>query len=255
MNIKYLLGSIIAAPLLPIMYFQGKRIKKRVPSLPEATGSSGSTANSSNQKLQLITIGESTIAGVGVETHEQGFTGALARTLGESLHTDVDWRVYARSGYTIKQVTKKIIPKIEEEKLDLIVIGMGGNDAFELNSPRQCKMDLIEMIATLRNRFGNIPIVFNNMPPIKDFPAFTPLIKFVIGNLVEFYGEKLDEICSEQPNVYFASEIIKLSHWIEHLDHKYTPDDFFSDGVHPSKLSYQTWGSEMAKLVVTQVMK
>ncbi|PTL98093.1 MAG: GDSL family lipase, partial [Candidatus Arcticimaribacter sp.] len=67
MNIKYILGTIIAIPLLPLLYFQGRRIKKRVPRLPVATGETGLCSSSSENTLRMLTIGESTIAGVGVK--------------------------------------------------------------------------------------------------------------------------------------------------------------------------------------------
>jgi hypothetical protein len=43
--------------------------------------------------LNLITIGESKIAGVGVKTHEEGFTGSLAMELSVLLGCDVRWKV------------------------------------------------------------------------------------------------------------------------------------------------------------------
>ena len=85
MNTKYLLGSILALPLLPVMYFQGKRIKASVPNLPEAKGTAGIAVANSEHSMNLLTIGESTIAGVGVETHEEGFTGTLAKELAKKV--------------------------------------------------------------------------------------------------------------------------------------------------------------------------
>jgi hypothetical protein len=47
------------------------------------------------------------------------------------------------------------------------------------------------MIDELRARFPEAPIAFTNMPPIREFPAFTPLIQRTIGGLVELHGEAL----------------------------------------------------------------
>ena len=79
---------------------------------------------------------------MGVDYHKNGFTGALANTLSRELENNINWRVYARSGYTVKQLCKKIVPKIEESSTDIIVIGMGGNDAFTLNSPKKWVTDI-----------------------------------------------------------------------------------------------------------------
>jgi lysophospholipase L1-like esterase len=254
MNLKYTLGAIVSFPLLPIMFFQGKKIRKSVPTLPEAEGTEGVAFNNSNKTIKLITIGESTIAGVGVRTHEEGFTGTLAKVLGQKMGVNIAWRVYARSGYTAKRVVEKIVPKITESQCDLLVVGLGGNDSFTLNTPTKWRLHIAQLIDSLQVKFPNTPIVFTNMPPIKAFPAFTSLIKFTIGNLGEILGETLADLVANKPNVYYISDIITVEKWIKKLDFKAEYKDFFSDGVHPSGLTYQTWAKEVAGFIAEKKM-
>ncbi len=249
MNLKFILGSIIAIPLLPIMYYQGKKVRSNIPKLPEAEGTTGVEAADSEKHFKVLFLGESTIAGVGVATHDEGFCGTLSKELSKLLHATIDWKVYAKSGYTAKQVEKRIVPKIEDSDVNLIVIGLGGNDAFTLNNPDRWKADVKKLIDTLRSKFGTTPIIFANMPPIKEFPAFTKLIKFILGNLVELHGEELKKLVEKEPNTYYTSEIIKLDTWIKKLEFKVSREAFFSDGVHPSKLTYQTWAKEVAAFI------
>jgi len=233
------------------MYFQGKKIRTRVPSLPEASGTEGESIfkNTHKPTINLLTIGESTIAGVGVDSHEKGFTGSLAQTLGSIYQTNVKWKVYAKSGYTAAKVAHKIIPKITEANINLIVVGLGGNDAFTLNTPSKWKKDIITLIAELKNKFPAVYIVFCNMPPIKEFPAFTPIIKFTIGNLVEILGEELHKLTIDDQQVFYFGKKITLKDWVDRLGTGVKSSDFFSDGVHPSTLTYQTWGMELAKAI------
>jgi lysophospholipase L1-like esterase len=252
-KLKYVVGLIISFPLLPFLYFQGKNIRKKVPKLAEASKPKGLINGTFESTLQLLTIGESTIAGVGVKEHKEGFTGALANTLSKNLNCNVNWRVYARSGYTAKQLCTKIIPKIEETTADLIVVGIGGNDAFTLNSPNKWNDDLEKLIHLLQDKFPKTPIFFANMPPIKEFPAFTKSIKFVIGNLVEILGAKLQILAEKKANVYYNAEVITLQAWSKRNKiATNTPKVYFSDGVHPSKLTYQVWGKEMADFIIRQ---
>ncbi len=250
-TIKYILGVILSIPLLPILYFQGKLIRKRVPSLPEAKGNEGLINTGAHRELRLISIGESTIAGVGVDTHDEGFTGAMARELATRFQANIRWKVYAKTGYTAKKVVHKLLPKIEEKDVDIIVIGLGGNDAFTLNHPKRWEFHIIQLIKELRGKFTNGIIIFTNMPPIKEFPAFTWLIKFIIGNLVEILGQELEEVVINFENVFYHAQTITLKDWKEKMNVSAQPSDFFSDGVHPSKLTYQTWAKDVSDFMMS----
>ncbi len=254
MNIKYTLGAALSLPLLPILYLQGNKVKNSIPKLPEAAEPEGFVNINAKENLRIITIGESTIAGVGVRTHEEGFSGTLAKNLANALQKNVYWNVYAKSGYTAKLVLERLLPKISIENPDLIVIGLGGNDSFRLNSPKKWGQDIDNLILSLKLKFKNTPIVFTNIPPIKDFPAFTSLIKFTIGNLSEILGDTLEKQLKKYDDVYFNAEKITLKGWIAKFNLKNTPAAFFSDGVHPSLLTYQTWAVDMANFIHKNVL-
>jgi lysophospholipase L1-like esterase len=187
---------------------------------------------------------------VGVSTHDEGFAGRLSELL--SIHSDasVEWKVYAKSGYTAKNLKDIIIPSIDERTVDLIVIGLGGNDAFTLNTPWAWKKTIRELILDLRAKFENVPIVFMNMPPIKEFPAFTWLMKNSIGNLVEIFGNELAEAVKEFDHVYFHSRRISFHDWETRFQLTEEGAQFFSDGVHPSKLTYQTWAKDISMFII-----
>ena len=48
------------------------------------------------------------------------------------------------------------------------------------------------------------------MPPIKRFPAFTPLIKRVVGSHVELLGRSLDHVTEPMPNVFYYARVIEI---------------------------------------------
>mgnify|MGYP003147440965 CR=1 FL=1 len=250
MSFKYYLGFLFSIPLLPILYFDGKKIRKNVPRLLEAKNPKGYIKKDVAKTLKLLIIGESTIAGVGVDYHKTGFAGTLAKTLAEENNVSVLWRVYAKSGYTAKLIRKRLLPQIEDTTADIIVIGLGGNDAFNLNSPGVWILQINLLIKKLKRRFPKTPIYFTNMPPIKEFPAFTKSLKFVIGNLVEVLGKRLHRNVKRRENVYYNNEVISLDSWSEKYNLDNDISTFFSDGVHPSKLTYQIWGKDMAHYIM-----
>lgn len=248
-TLKYLVGAGMALPLLPLLYRQAMRVKASVPRLPEAERPYGEVNVADTPPFRLLLIGESTLAGVGVKTHEEGFAGTLATAIGHGVGRRVQWRVYARSGYTASKKLEWLLPQIEEEAADLIVIGTGGNDAFKLSTPWGFRRAAGKMIDELRKRFPETPIAFTNMPPIREFPAFTPLIQRTIGGLVELHGETLEREVAQRSNVYFNHQVLHLKEWADRLGLPHDPQPFFSDGVHPSRLTYQTWARDFAEFL------
>lgn len=249
MNLKHLALLTYSAPLLPLLYYQGKRIRASVPKLPEAKGTSGFVTNGPEEK-SILFVGESTIAGVGADTHEEGFCGTFAKTYSKETGYSVKWHVYAKSGYTARKVRKILLPKITEESPDLIVIGLGGNDAFTFNSPAKWIEEIDKIIQELQDRFPSAEILFANMPPIKEFPAFTLAIKSTIGNLVEILGTELNKLVQKKDRVYYYADRITLKKWMAFAPENSQYSDFYSDGVHPSKLTYQVWSEQLAKYFI-----
>ncbi len=255
-SMKNLVTQITTFFLSPILYLQGKQIRKKVPILPEAANPEGyiNPKKPASEKETLphktiISIGESTIAGVGVINHQDGFTAALANEIAKKLDTTIHWKVYARSGYTAKHIAKRTLKKIEEQNIDLIVIGLGGNDAFTLSSLKKWNKHINQIITTLRSNHPKTPIVFLNMPPIKEFPAFTKIIKLTIGSWVEMLGRSLKQTIKQHNNVHYNSLVIRLKDWIHKVPGPIKANTFFSDGVHPSQLTYKLWAEETAHFI------
>jgi hypothetical protein len=60
-QILYVLGSILLLPFLPILIFLGKKVRKSVPELPEASENIIGKIDGTGGEIRLLTICESTI--------------------------------------------------------------------------------------------------------------------------------------------------------------------------------------------------
>lgn len=184
------------------------------------------------------------MAGVGVRNHADGFTGKVAENLAERLNVNIQWKVYARSGYTVNEISRKLVPTINEQEVHLIFLGVGANDAFQLRSPSRWIGELNQCLTLLRTKYPRAMIVCLNLPPIKDFPAFTPLMRGIMGNLIQWYGEALNDSKLHPSQVYVLNKPI----FINESNQRYSRKEikafgFFSDGVHPSEKAYCLWAS------------
>ena len=89
MRKNYFIHLLKSIPLLPIIYFQGKKIKKEIQFLPEAKEPEGSVNINSATTLKVLFIGESSFAGVGSDFHKNSFAIPIAKMvqiIPESIH-------------------------------------------------------------------------------------------------------------------------------------------------------------------------
>ena len=255
MRKNYFIHLLKSIPLLPIIYFQGKKIKKEIQFLPEAKDPEGFVDINSDQTLKVLFIGESSFAGVGSDFHKNSFAGYFSRELSAAFHCSVDWKVYAKTGYNVEKVHQRIIPKISETQCDLLVIGIGANDSFEFTQPKKWLENIQLLIDSLRKKFPETPISFAQLPTIEAFPALTKEMQFVLGNHKDLLAQYLYSKTSKNKNIYFPTNKVDIQKWMQLLNDNQTIADFFSDGIHPSELTYKMWAKESVQFLLDSKLK
>ena len=248
----YWLGMLGLVPFLPILHWQGKRIRANIPNLGEAQEPQG-IAGKCLQPIRLLAIGESAIAGVGVSTHKDGMVGHMAAYLSRFTGRSVDWEVVAKSGYTARQVKEILVPKLPEKNYDLLVIGLGGNDTFNAHSPLRWQRDLKKLLAAIRLRQPGVPILFSNLPPVGEFPAFSSSLKFIFRRIASGLDQALAQLVEKEKQVWYCRKQIKFEEWRKRVSAEYQIADFFSDGIHPSSMTYRLWGEELANFTFREI--
>ena len=247
-------GNIfMAIPILPLLYWQGKQAKSAVPDLPSAKNPKGVVKKTGASKsLQILSLGESAFAGVGLKQHQKSITGILAQSLAKQLKQNVNWEVIAKSGYNLEQVIKELVPLIPSTKIDLIVIGMGANDTFEIHFPSKWEKDMKALLLAIRRQQPDCPIVIAHLPPVHQFPVLSPLLQWFMGNFIQQYHAVNQSITSITPNTYYISDRIDFDNWSDKLPDGLSKEDLFCDGVHPSEFAHQIWGEEIAAFTIEQ---
>ena len=249
-QLLFFLGAILIIPFLPLLIWQGKRLRARIPELPEAEGPNNGIEGEGSKAIQLLVLGESTMAGVGVETQKDGISRTIAEGLAQHYKQAVHWQVIARSGYNAAQVREELVPQIKSEPIDIIIIGLSVNDTVERNSPLGWKRDLIKLIRAIRERQASCPIVLIHRGPVEYFPAFPPIFKLILGSLIKLQWQAISNLPQEIDNFHLIKHVILPDNWQAKVDFPTTAEDFFSDGVHPSKLTYQLWAEEVVEFIV-----
>jgi lysophospholipase L1-like esterase len=234
----YLVGGAIVLPFLPFLFWQGKRVRKKVGRLPDATGETVGHFGNFEEALNLLAIGESTVAGVGAKTHTEALAGQLAKFLSLETRKSVRWHALGESGITARETLQRLIPHLPEAEMDLVVVGLGGNDTFKVNSPERWRRDMTEIIETLREKYPNSAILLANSPRVIDFPVLPQPLKFVLWRVSRLQHAVGKSLANAEENVFYFDEA-------ETVDER-----FFSDGVHPSEYGYALWSEAMIKFLL-----
>jgi lysophospholipase L1-like esterase len=164
--------------LLPIALVQGLWVRQTVPRLPPARGRRGAFG-AGPRSLSIVGIGDSIVAGVGVDRQEQALLGHLARRLHERTGRPVRWQARGLNGADSATILERIVPRAPAA--DLYVLSAGVNDAVRGLSPARFARHVTGMVHALQERSPTASIVFAGIPPLERFPALPWPLAALLG--------------------------------------------------------------------------
>lgn len=237
----YVIGGIILLPTLPFFYWQGQRVRKRVGRLPDAVGATVGQFGDGDEPINMLALGESTVAGVGAANHEEALGGQLAKFWSLEIGKSVRWHVVGESGITAGETVRRLVPLLPEIEMDLIVVALGGNDTFKVSSPNRWLINMSKLVSILQEKYPNAVILLANTPRVIDFRALPASLKFILWRVSKLHHENAKNLEKSFENVYYFDEAASV------------PDEFFSDGVHPSTIGYTIWAEAMIKFLAKKM--
>lgn len=165
--------------LLPLALAQGLWVRRTVPRLPPAAGHCGTCGAGSGGVLRVVGVGDSIIAGVGVEHQDSALLGHFARRMHEHYNRPVHWRARGLNGADSRMIRERIAPVAPAA--DVYLISAGVNDAVRGVSVARFSENLAEVAATLRRKSPQAALVFVGIPPLDRFPALPWPLGAVLG--------------------------------------------------------------------------
>lgn len=232
-------ASTCSFALAPLIVLQGRRVRRLTPRLPEAGGPRDGEIAGADPPIRLLLIGESTAAGVGVATHDEGLVGEVSRTLAAATSRRVLWMVRGRNGATAESTLVELLPQIGGFLPDVTVVVLGVNDTLRLARPRRFIAALDALATALRARQPSTTLVLAAVPPMGRFPALPAPLRQVLG----LRARVLDLAV-----VRFARGCPRARHVpMPVLGTGAATGLFADDGFHPSASGYRTWGRALGE--------
>lgn len=229
----YLIGGAIISPFFPLLYLQGQYTRRKVGVLPGAGGKNEGKFENGPATVELLVLGESTVAGLGARTHDRALAGQFAEFLGRQIDRSVSWFAVGKNGVTAEQAIRQLVPRLPDKRFDHILIALGGNDVLKLSSPRKWRRDMDKLLGILRRRNPQAKIFLANCPMIKLSPAIPQPINAILWQLSKLHDANIRDLIGPMENVFYFHQPRDIS------------EGFFADGIHPSEKGYRDWAESM----------
>ena len=224
--------ALAALPLALPLALHTRRTALRLP--PAAVAQSGLAGTGlGGAPLRLLLIGESTVAGVGVEAQEAALAGQLAQALAARLQRPVAWRACGENGITASEACTRLLPLALREPADLVLLVFGVNDTTHLSSLARWRRSLRTLSRALAAR--GTRVVFTGVPPIQHFSALPWLLRRLFGLRAALLDGELRRLSAREGAHYARLQL------------EFAEEYLARDGYHPSALGYRLWGEGLAE--------
>tara|TARA_R110002051_G_scaffold219374_1_gene283233 strand:+ start:24951 stop:25679 length:729 start_codon:yes stop_codon:yes gene_type:complete len=211
-------------------------VKKTAIRLPDAAapwrGScspAGCSSSSSYAALRLLVIGESTVAGVGVDTQQQALCGQLAEQLAATWSRPVSWQACGRNGATAADCCQELVPTLEDQCWDVVVIVLGVNDTTHLTPRWRWRRALRQLIDYFVGKAGQV--LLTAVPPLGQFRALPQPLRGWFGLRAGLLDRDLQRCCARRGALHVPMALTFEAHYLAR------------DGYHPSAAGYQLWAA------------
>ena len=224
--------TVALAEMSPLLFCQGKYVRRVTPKLPEAAGGR-SGESGSGPSLRLLVLGDSAAAGVGVATQDDALIGQTVKRLQHRFQ--VFWRLEAQSGATARSTIARL-KTAEPEAFDAVAISLGVNEVTCGRRVSTWLAELDELAHLLRTKFSAQRMLWSGVPCMHEFPALPQPLRWYLGTRAALLDKALKAWVTRQRDSDFVAAPAS----------GYGPM-MAEDGFHPGPKVYELWGTEVAR--------
>jgi len=203
-----------------------------------AGGDLGGEAPESAEAPRLVTVGDSLVAGCGVESQSEALTPRIARRLAEESGGPVRWEARGRLGATMRRVRYRLLPEVTGD-VDLLFLCAGSNDIMA----GRARQDWIEDLTAVLDRAVAVAarvVLCSSGQPYRS-PALPPTLRRDLRRRIDVQTEDSLRLCEERGVGYVD---------VAHAD--LIPGFWAGDRFHPSGAGYEYAASMIVDAMVAR---
>lgn len=234
-----LLRGLLTLLLAPLLMYQGKRVRRVTPRLPEAPGERRGEVGTGTP-LRLLILGDSAAAGVGIATQQQALSGCLTQALAPQWQ--VQWQLLAQSSLTTAGITSQL-DQLSAQCFDVVLVSCGVNDVTRSTSPADFALHLQQLQQRLERDYSVSLVIYTALPPMHKFPALPQPLRWFLGGKARRLDQELQRFVAQQAKARLLT-----------LELPFSREFMASDGFHPSAKATPLWADAASTIIQAELL-
>jgi len=218
----------------PVVIAQGRTVRRTTIGLPPATGPATIEAGpaGTGALIRMLVLGDSTVAGIGVGTHAEGLTGALARQLALRMDRAVSATAIGRGGATAADLVREFLDDaVAAGPWDAVFVSVGANDAMTARSRGAFTRDLVTVLDRLAVDSPDAVVMLSSLPAFRLFELLPQPLRWNLDLHARSLEAAARRVAARRPRTWMTPPVPGYG------------DDFFAaDRFHPGVVGYAVWG-------------
>ncbi len=221
--------------LLPLLLVQGLMTRRLALRLPEGEPpNEGFVGEGEAEPITLVGLGDSVVAGVGVDHMHESLTAKLGSELSNINNTPCNWVAHGVNGDALNDLLLKL-PALKLSSGDIALVSIGVNDVTRLTSLLRWQLGLTSLISELKGNFRKIILL--GVPPMGRFTALPHPLRWVLGIRARMLDVVLGQFALME-NVYWVDAGLSFDE--SHLA---------KDGYHPNAEACELMARSIAEQI------
>ncbi len=221
--------------LLPVLLAQAAYVRRHVLQLPEPPGARSGVIGD-GPPLRLLIIGDSSAAGVGVQTQAEALLGRVTSRLSQVARVEFD--LVARTGAKTAEALGWL-DDLPRDAYDVVVTALGVNDVTKATPLRRWLSLQARLLDRLETEFGARRIIVSGLPPMGQFPLLPQPLRWAMGRRALWFDKHLHRLVTRRPACSPVTIRLGLN-----------DTNMSADGFHPGPSVYAAWADEICAAVL-----
>ena len=228
---------IISWLALPVYVVQGLRVRKRSMRMAPPEQLSIVNIKGKGDPIRLLIIGDSSAAGVGVSDFRDSIAGRAPHLLAKKTGRPITVRTCGNNSATAGELRDQIVPHLEPEPYDYIIMNIGTNDAKNFHTAQRFKKEFGGLLYALNARFPGAKPIWSGLIDIEHIPLLPSPLNKIIGIRSRVIKKMGNELCYER------GALFPQTNW------RPVRENFAEDGFHASSKGYEEWAEELTDYI------